>query len=315
MRRTILEKGAERFGVGYSALTLLGGFDQNVYGCKTKDFVIKFLSCTKYDLESIKREIGWMDYLAKNGLNITASVLSKRNQLIEVIGDEEGTYFVIAFEQAKGRFVGDLESNFPMIKKWGKVMGRMHHLAKSYSSPFNYPEWNDSSVFKDFPLIAGDEVYKKWNEFIDRLQHLPKDQHCYGLIHNDLHQTNFHVDNHEMILFDFGDLELNWFGYDIAISLYHAVQTIPSSEQVRKREFTKRFFDSFLSGYQTENTLDEYWIEKIPFFLNYRQIYSYIYFSKYLNIEEADESIRKALGKMKNNIVKDLPFLEFSLLS
>ena len=43
-------------------------------------------------------------------------------------------------------------------------------------------------------------------------------------------------------LFDFGDVSYHWFAYDIAIAIYHAVQTVPENW---KAEFVARFFDSF----------------------------------------------------------------------
>lgn len=63
-----------------------------------------------------------------------------------------------------------------------------------------------------------------------------------------------------------------------------------------------RFFDSFLSGYLQENTLSEDWIERIPFFIDFRNIYSFVYFSKFVNWNEMDERTRKYLLAMKADI-------------
>lgn len=64
----------------------------------------------------------------------------------------------------------------------------------------------------------------------------------------------------------------------IAIVLYHALQTV-SDDNVREREgFAIVFLRSFLNGYTRENRLEPKWLLKIPFFLTFRQIYSYLYF-------------------------------------
>ncbi|MGE7057521.1 phosphotransferase enzyme family protein, partial [Paenibacillus glucanolyticus] len=127
----------------------------------------------------------------------------------------------------------------------------------------------------------------------------PQDQDSYGIVHNDLHHNNFHVHNGEIVFFDFGDVSYHWFAYDIAIAIYHAVQTVPEH---RKAEFVARFFDSFLSGYLKENTLSADWIERIPFFIDFRNLYSYVYFSKFVDWNEMDESTRNYLLAMKADI-------------
>ncbi|MDP5277127.1 phosphotransferase enzyme family protein [Chengkuizengella axinellae] len=312
MESTMLEIAANRYRVKASSLKLLGGFDNNVFECLTKErhFILKFLMGT--DSSSIKRELDWMNYLSEHGLNITSPIYSELGNLIEEIRYENKHYIVVAYEYAKGHFIHDLETEFSLIKQWGKVMGRMHLLAKKYDSNkiSKYREWHESSIITDFPVSAGDKVYDKWKEMIYKLNQLSKTKDCYGVIHNDLHQNNFHVHENDLILFDFGDIEVNWFAYDIAICLFHAIQAVPQSESKQKVEFAERFIDTFLSGYTTENSIDETWIAKIPFFLNYRQIYSFVYFSKHVNLEDSDESVKTALSNMKYNIEHDIPFIE-----
>nr|WP_245630323.1 phosphotransferase [Amphibacillus sediminis] len=137
------------------------------------------------------------------------------------------------------------------------------------------------------PLFTGNfkgvsnVVVQKWEEFVGELNKLPKDKNGYGLIHNDLHQGNFYVHNDEIIVFDFGDCEYNWFIYDIAIVLYHAVQSIDENENKAREKFAQLFIKAFLEGYLTENNLSSFWLAKLSFFLNYRGIYSYITFPNF----------------------------------
>ncbi|MFS1516263.1 phosphotransferase enzyme family protein [Bacillus sp. SCS-151] len=300
-------------------MKLLGGFDQNVYECKAKgnNFILKILSGTKYDISSVKQELAWMNYLADHGLNISLPVRSVKGKIIEEMKWESEYYIVVAFEKAHGSVLADLHlADLLTVKKWGEAMGRMHHVAKLYPTSRNSlvinKEWNNNSIFTEYPPIEN-KVLDKWQTYIAELQLLDKDINSYGTIHNDFHHHNFHVHAGEIILFDFGDIEKNWFAYDIAISLYHAVKTIPSSEQIRRRDFTLRFYDTFMSGYTNENLLDKYWLAKIPYFLDYRQIYSYVYTSKYMNIDHSNEKVNKVLKRMKYNIEHDIPFIDFNL--
>lgn len=89
----------------------------------------------------------------------------------------------------------------------------------------------------------------------EELGKLSKGRNCYGMIHHDLHHKNFYINNKEIVLFDFGDCECNWFVYDIAIVLYHALQVINGND-VQREDFALQFTKSFLKGYNTENQLD-----------------------------------------------------------
>ena len=166
-----------------------------------------------------------------------------------------------------------------------------------------------SGNFKDVSKV----VLQKWEEFAGELNKLPKDKNGYGMIHNDLHQRNFYVHNNEIILFDFGDCEYNWFIYDIAIVLYHAVQTVDENDIKGREEFAHQFIKVFLEGYLTENHLDSYWISKLSFFLNYRRIYSYMYFSKFLTKQQkSDKRVKDILIGMKKKIESDVPYLDIN---
>ncbi|MDH6671429.1 Ser/Thr protein kinase RdoA (MazF antagonist) [Paenibacillus sp. LBL] len=309
MEQAVLNQGAERFGRGSYSLQLLGGFDQNVFEYIGEDglrFIIKFLDAAKYRKASIIRELTWMAYLAEHGLNIASSIRSAQDLLIEEIIHGSKRYYVIAFTKAPGSPLSDLTSDFAMIERWGRGMGSMHKLGKKDSTSASlvhrmaFPQWNDHLIFTDaFPETAGERVHTQWRRYLKELESLPQDQDSYGIVHNDLHHNNFHVHNGEIVFFDFGDVSYHWFAYDIAIAIYHAVQTVPEH---RKAEFVARFFDSFLSGYLKENTLSADWIERIPFFIDFRNLYSYVYFSKFVDWNEMDESTRNYLLAMKADI-------------
>ncbi|MEK5174339.1 phosphotransferase [Heyndrickxia sp. FSL W8-0496] len=314
MNISILEIGAKRFGTNASSLRLLGGFDQNVYECKLhKNLIIKFLSSENHSYTTIKAELNWMNYLSSNGLFIAKPIVSQMGNLIEEVQTDQDNYFVIAFEKAKGTIRQEIDHDFSLIHNWGKVMGKMHYLAKNYlqDQPDHYKHWNKEKIIVEYPENLGQIILKKWNWFLEELNKLPKDEQSYGLIHHDLHHQNFHVYKEEIIVFDFGDIEYHWFVYDIAISMYHAIQTIPSSDKRKKQEFASRFYETFIEGYLEENSLNKDWFSYIPFFLRYRQIYSYIYLLNYLKVDNAQPNILKALRNMKNNIENDIPVIDF----
>lgn len=312
MEQAILDQGAQKFGRGSYSLQSLGGFSENVYEYIGEDghrFIMKFLDASKYNKASVIRELTWMAYLAENGLHIAGSIKSRDGLLIEEVSHGTKHYYVIALAKASGKPLTDLESGFDVIEQWGRGMGKMHALGKSNPNSLvhrmSFPQWNEGLIFTGtFPEAAGEKVHVRWNEYMSILESFPKDRDSYGIIHNDLHHNNFHVNHGEIIFFDFGDAGYHWFAYDIAIAIYHAVQTIPKE---RKAEFSIRFIDSFMNGYLKENTLSEDWIKRIPFFMDYRNTYSFIYFSKFVNESEMDERTKNYLLKMKADIEEGTP--------
>lgn len=320
MEQAVLDQGAARFCQGSYSLQLVGGFEQNVFEYIGEDghrFIIKFLDAAKYRKASIIRELTWMAYLAEHGLNIATSIRSAQDLLIEEVTHDSKRYYVIAFTKAPGRPLSDLTSDFAMIERWGRGMGNMHKLGKKDSTSTSlvlrmaFPHWNDHLIFTDaFPVAAGEGVHTQWQQYLKELESLPQDQDGYGIVHHDLHHNNFHVHNGEIVFFDFGDVSYHWFAYDIAIAIYHSVQTVPDN---RKAEFVARFFDSFLSGYLKENTLSEEWIQRIPFFIDFRNLYSFVYFSKFVDWNEMNESTRNYLLTMKADIESGKSVVKLSI--
>lgn len=318
MVKDFISKGVMRFGVNESELKLLGGFSNNVFKCNKngESIILKFYPSSLYRKDSIIAELDWINYLFSSGVQVTRPILSINEQYIETINVDEKECYVLAFEKAKGSFVNvnDKETwSTDFFTIWGKTLGKIHRFSKKYSpkdKKVKRQDWNKGLLFSENFSEVDEVVIQKWEKYLNELTKIPKDKNSYGMIHNDLHHRNFYVHNNEIILFDFGDCEYNWFIYDIAIVIYHAVQTVDENDIKRREVFAHQFIKAFLEGYLTENNLDSYWLSKLTFFLNYRRIYSYMYFSKFLS--EQQKSVKRAkniLNSMKDKIERDEPYL------
>lgn len=315
----LLSFGARRYGMHSSDLKLVGGFSENVFECDNgrDNFILKFYLSSTYEKSAIELELDWILYLHQSGMNVTAPIASSHGNLLEVVEmSNKEQCWIIAFEKAKGKFVNvsdKREWNTNTFYIWGKTLGKIHSLSKQYEPKTYKRSWNSESLFLEENDVS-EEIKCKWNKYINELEKLPKDENSYGMIHHDLHHKNFYLYGQDIILFDFGDCVYHWFVYDIAIVLYHALQTV-SDDNVREREdFAIVFLRSFLNGYTRENQLDPQWLLKIPFFLTFRQIYSYMYFSKYLSEEQRNnDKTREILNNMKAKIENDIPFIDLQI--
>jgi Ser/Thr protein kinase RdoA (MazF antagonist) len=317
----ILRKAVEQYGDNYLNGRLLGGFSNNVYEVVLggEAFVLKLVPFSAEKETSIERELHWVEYLAKNGMSVSYPLPSLRGKFIEQIEIEGSPYLTTLYVKVSGKLVNNKDSsewNEDLFTKWGEAMGKMHSLSKSYDSTekrdANYSCGNET--LSQTTLSVSTDVQIRWNRFYNELRQLPKDRESYGVIHNDLHQENFYIHNGELILFDFGDFEYNWFAYDIAISLYHAIQSITSGNEEERKGFAYRFIDAFMKGYRSKNVLDDFWVKKIPCFLNFRQVFSYVYFNNHLDINSFNSNQKQALATMKYKIEHDIPYVEDFIL-
>ncbi|WP_010095323.1 phosphotransferase enzyme family protein [Ornithinibacillus scapharcae] len=309
MNHKIVSKGANLFNARVNRL--IGGFSNNVFECHQNDDVIilKYYHGATNHKESILAELDWIKYLHQSGVNVTAPLPSVNGNFIEIINDiHNEEFYVTAFEKAKGSLVETSNSdvwNTELFYCWGKTLGRIHSLSKTYrpSDEGIKKEWNNGILYSANIGGVSKKIIKALSSYINEMNKFPTDTDSYGMIHHDLHHQNFYINGKDIVLFDFGDCEYHWFAYDIAIVIYHAVQTINQKNTQGRKEFAIRFSKSFLQGYATENRLDEYWISKIPFFLNYRQVYSYIYLVNFLGKEQkSNNRVKDVLEGMKTRI-------------
>lgn len=135
------------------------------------------------------------------------------------------------------------------LEKIGETAAKLHKL--SQKKKFTYPRfaW-------DFDAMLGDvhrwgrwqdmkeisetrrEILQAAEEFIKKfLDDYGKGSECYGLIHSDLHTSNFIANDREFVLIDFDDCGYGWYMYDIAAAL-----SLYSDELEKKR-------DAVLRGY------------------------------------------------------------------
>jgi len=122
---------------------------------------------------------------------------------------------------------------------------------------------------------------------------LPKNESNFGLIHGDVHQGNFHIDEQgSLTLFDFDDCVYHWFLYDIAVVLF----------AVEEFKLDPGFvFDSFFQGYTQENHLSTEELKRLPGFYNYRKLMAFYFCDVVLKKRELSKEQRaKVLASQKN---------------
>lgn len=283
-------------------------------------YILRISKQPFYNLSQYEAEMDYVNYLFYMKVNVSKVIPSINNKLVEVIYDNDECHFVSVFEKAKGhlpRIDNINEWNKSLFYKLGKSMGKIHCLTKDYNPKegiVKRKQWNEDLNFKgEYAFTEKDcVIYNIWTEIIKEMNTFPKDRGSYGLIHNDFHQYNFFIYNDEIIVFDFDDCLYHWYVCDIAIAIYHSLQTISINSVQECREFGVKFIESFLKGYLEENKIEEKWIDKIPLFLEYRRICSYNFILELWRKNELNDNQKEYLKNMRYDIENRVPYVDIN---
>lgn len=317
----ILNEVLSRYGIDKNNTKSLGALESFVYEYKInkRSYILKITHSLRRSAEYIKGEIDWLNYLANNGVSAARAFPSKNGNLVEIIDGEMPYFIAISYEKADGKLVTEDEWHSNLFSKWGQVIGKMHKLTKKYKIKdisYKRQEWYEDDLLnvEKYLSLSQTKVIDKTLKLIERLKSLPKDKESYGLIHADLHHENFFIHNKEITVFDFDDIQYDWFINDIAIALYYAIWWNPL-KNYDKNEFAKSFLKNFLEGYNKENTLDTYWIDKIPYFLKLRHIMVYIIFHQIFDLSNLTKEQDELINKYRYEIENEIPIVDINFSS
>ena len=135
--KRILAEIAARYGWAPANIKPVAGFFANLVYEIERDgrFYILRLTHSSHRLpQLIEAELRWIDQLARNEVPVVRLVPSNAGNLFEKVKSDGELFTAAVFEKARGTIAGDLQDgwNEKLFREWGRVMGRMHALAKKY---------------------------------------------------------------------------------------------------------------------------------------------------------------------------------------
>jgi amicoumacin kinase len=315
----ILEAACQRYSIKPGEIKLLDGFESFIYEFKQEngEFILRIGHNSRRSIKMIHGEVEWINYLFEHGVGVSRAVLSTFQNLVEPIDDgHSGRFLCTAFEKAPGGPATRDQINDQLFISYGRLLGQMHQLAKSYS-PSN-PAWKryawdgPENNTPDRQLGINElKIREIYQSLFSYLQTLPKDVDGYGLIHQDAHLGNLFVDHdYTITLFDFDDCVYGHFIYDIAMVLSYIVYG-----KEDPHEFTRYFLKVFFKGYEEFNHLDPKWLKEIPYFLKLREIdlFAQILFS--MGEDPDDAWCKRYMLNRRERIENNVPFINFDFNS
>ena len=115
------------------------------------------------------------------------------------------------------------------------------------------------------------ELKKAIAKRLDEFQELPKDKDCYGLVHFDYSDGNYHIDmdTGAITVFDFDNCMNCWYMFDLAnLWLHNEGWTWQENDPAKRFALMQQCFELQLQGYKTETDIPEEMLEKLPLFID-----------------------------------------------
>lgn len=305
-----------------SCVKLSSGFQNEVYEYtyEGEQRILRITPISRRNLKQVQSELDFIRSLQEGGVNVSLPVASCFGNDIERIDIDEGTFFITSFLKAPGQFVNvanEQEWNMRLFQNWGQTIGKMHAVAKrnhSHDEEYERPIWKPSVNSMNFLLSISKPLAVSYENIITEVQILSKERDTYGLIHNDLHQGNFFVQDNTLTIFDFDDCSFCWFAQDIAVSFYHAVWQ-GLSVRPEHVSFPQEFMKYFIEGYSKEHRMNKEILKQIPLFFKLREVFLFTLFHEVWDFDKLEEWQAYTLKDLRYRIEQGVPYTDVDFLS
>ncbi|MBL4937616.1 phosphotransferase [Clostridium sp. YIM B02515] len=312
--KEVIAESVQRYCAKNTDITMMGNHQNYVFRAYIHDRTI-FIRITHESHRTkqlIQAEIEWIEYLSNNGILVANPVTSRNDLLIETVIAENDTFFVVAFEEAIGKGIGQYPWSTDNVELLGRLTAKMHILSQDYTPVSNCRrfEWYENNFISragEYLPKGHSKVIEALNELIEQINRLPRSMDSYGLIHGDMVACNYHVDGDRITIFDFDESSYCWFINDIAIQLFYESLTWRGELDI---EGSRLSATHFLKGYCENKALDSFWLKQIPLFVKLREIILYIAIVRSRDLNDLDEWSMNFMKGRKERIENRIPFIE-----
>ena len=271
---------------GYECSRVAGheGGRNLVYVCSHKGknkYVLRISALGDRTETDYLAETEFVRYLAENGAPVADVIPSVQGKLVERFDVNGETCYISMFAYAKGLLICDngyrYREGVPLEEYFyntGKVLGTIHRLSKEFQPTHRrmeyFDKYNKEYINRLIPETYG-ELKQAIFERLDIFQNLPVDKDCFGLVHFDFSDGNYHIDMNtgDITAYDFDNCIYCWYMYDLANLWTHGVGWCQFEKDAKKRmEYMGHYFDTILAGYRSETEVSEELLQQLPLFID-----------------------------------------------
>ncbi|WP_417383440.1 phosphotransferase enzyme family protein [Gimesia sp.] len=264
------------------------------------------------DRDELLGELLWLEHLIQHGCTVTTPVPSRRGELLETIGLDEGAMHVCCFKRFGGRQLdptNTAEWNDELFLKLGRALGRIHRASDQLQLPVDRDRrpWYEIKLgqFPDpLPEIFNPVVVDAMREFTDDCRSRPTVPRHYGLVHRDFHAGNFLVEEGKVQVIDFDLGCYGWRAMDLAVLLfiyyYYPSLQVPGA----CAETAGHVLAKLVEGYREEYTIDREQLETVADMIMLNTV------SNYFLMLPDPEHWQTAMGNPHPHVRKSLAWIE-----
>ena len=169
-----------------------------------KQYVLRISELGDRNENDYLAETEFIRFLAENGAPIADVIPSVNGKLVECMEEDGKAVFVSLFTYAKGMLLADNGYRYregaslgEYFYNTGKALGAIHRLSKIYTPVHSRPDYFDKYNMTYIDSLIPDGYTELKSAIAKRLKTfhaLPKDKGCYGLVHFDYSDGNYHID-------------------------------------------------------------------------------------------------------------------------
>ena len=226
-------------------------------------------------------ETEFIRFLAENGAPVADVIPSVYGRLVETMEADGKAVYVSLFAFAEGMLLSAhgyrYRKGAPLSEYFcntGKALGAIHRLSRAYAPVHPRPDYFDKYNMEYLGRLIPDEYGELKTAVAKRLEAfraLPKDKSCYGLVHFDFSDGNYHVDmdTGAITVFDFDNCMNCWYMFDLAnLWIHNEGWTRHETDPDKRFALMQQCFGLQLQGYRTETELPEKMLKKLPLFID-----------------------------------------------
>lgn len=285
--KQIIEQAKNLFSLENSTFTAVSGHE----GGRNQIMIVSLNGDNQYVLRisalgdrtenDYLAETEFVHFLAENGAPVADAIPSVHGKLVECIEADGKEVYVSLFAYTKGMLIADngyqYREGAPLSEYFyntGKALGKIHSLSKAYVPVHNRPNYFDKYNMFYLDHLIPDKYHELKRAIGKRLEEfhtLPIDKNCYGLVHFDFSDGNYHIDMNtgEITVFDFDNCIYCWYMFDLTnLWIHNEGWTRQETNPEKRFELLQQCFDFQLQGYKTETDISEEMLKKLPLFID-----------------------------------------------
>ncbi len=283
----ILEQAKQLYALmGYEITQVAGheGGRNLVYVCNQEGenkYVLRISTLGDRKETDYLAETEFVRYLAENGAPVADVIPSANGKLVEGTEAEGKMCFISLFAYVKGMLISEngyrYREGVPLEEYFyntGKALGAIHRLSKIFQPTYRrmsyFEKYNKEYIDKLIPNTYA-ELKQAMFERLDLFGELPTGEDCFGLVHFDFSDGNYHIDmsTGDITAYDFDNCMYCWYMFDLANLWTHGVGWCQFEENAEKRmEYMGHYFDTVLKGYRSETEISEELLRQLPLFID-----------------------------------------------